>query len=167
MIESFIEAPAREMASFEEIFGLTRTWFETSDGNGLIQVQRDRFLHNWKKERDIDVYPHYDYVIGNFRRCLEKFEAFLQENKLGSIDPVQYELTYINHVPQGEGWSTFGDLGNVFPDFSWRSAKRFLPQPEALIGTPVLLCLKNQVGCTNPFVQQSDARTDSQSCSLN
>jgi hypothetical protein len=29
-IESFDEAPAREMALFKDIFGLTRTWFETN-----------------------------------------------------------------------------------------------------------------------------------------
>ncbi len=136
-IEQFDEAPPQEAFPFGGMIGdvisASRTWFETTDGNGLIQVQRDRFLHNWKKEKDTDEYPHYDYVIGNFRRCLEKFEQFLQENNLGTIQPLQYELTYINHMPQGEGWTTFADIGNVFPDFSWRPRKeRFLPDPEAI-----------------------------------
>src|SRR5258708_37781406 len=39
-IESYEEVSSPEMASFENVFGLTRTWFETKDGNGLIQVQR-------------------------------------------------------------------------------------------------------------------------------
>jgi uncharacterized protein (TIGR04255 family) len=133
VVESFDEEPVREMASFENLFSLTRTWFETRDGNGLIQVQRDRLHHNWKKEKDTDQYPHYEYVISNFRKCLEKFEEFLQENALDFIQPLQYELTYINHIPQGEGWDKLSDLGNVFRDFSWaRDERRFLPDPEAI-----------------------------------
>jgi uncharacterized protein (TIGR04255 family) len=137
VIERFDEAQAEETFPFGdaigEIISIPRTWFETSDGNGLIQVQRDRFLHNWKKEKDTDKYPHYDYVIDNFRRCLETFEQFLEENKLGSIQLLQNELTYINHIPQGEGWTTFSDIKNVFPDFSWRSSEeRFLPDPEVI-----------------------------------
>src|SRR5688572_13207030 len=72
-VESFDETPVREMALFENMFGLTRTWFETANGNALIQVQRDRLLHNWKKSKNTDTYPHYDHVIGSFRACLEKF----------------------------------------------------------------------------------------------
>jgi uncharacterized protein (TIGR04255 family) len=137
VIERFDEGRPEETLPFGDgigdIISGSRTWFETTDGNALIQVQRDRFLHNWKKEKDTDEYPHYDYVISNFRVCLEKFEQFLQEHNLGSIYPLQYELTYINHVPQGEGWKTFSDLGNTFPDFSWRPSKdRFLPDPEAI-----------------------------------
>src|SRR5690242_5857187 len=78
IIEAFDdEASIRQMAVFDDIFGLSRTWFETPDGNALIQVQRDRFLHNWKKAKDTDQYPHYAHVIGSFRKCLETFEAFL------------------------------------------------------------------------------------------
>jgi uncharacterized protein (TIGR04255 family) len=133
VLESFGDAPAREMASFDHIFGLTRYWFETTDGNGLIQVQKDRLLHNWRKEKDTDHYPHYDYVIGKFRSCLEVFEGFLDEKNLGKLELTQFELTYVNHIPSGEGWETFDDLGNVFRDFFRRGDKaRFLPHPEAI-----------------------------------
>jgi uncharacterized protein (TIGR04255 family) len=160
VIELFDDTPGREMVSFENLFGLTRTWFETNDGNGLIQVQRDRFLYNWKKEKDTDQYPHYDYVISNFRKCLESFEEFLQENKLDSIEPLQYELTYINHIPQGEGWSRFGDLGNVFPDFSWRPAeKRFLPDPEA-INWQTSFVMPERSGRLHQSIRLAKLRTD-------
>lgn len=133
VIERFDEAASVEGFPFGEGLPMPRTWFETADGNGLIQVQRDRFLHNWKKERAEDQYPHYDYVISNFRECLAIFEEFLQENQLGVIAPLQYELTYINHILQGEGWTSLGDLRKVFPDFAWRvSNQRFLPAPEAI-----------------------------------
>jgi len=133
-LESFNEAaPTREMASFDHMFGLTRYWFERNDGNGLIQVQKDRFLHNWRKAKDSDKYPHYDHVIGNFRSCLKTFESFLDEKNLGKIQPTQFELTYVNHILKGEGWETFDDLGNIFQDFFRRGGKtRFLPHPEAI-----------------------------------
>ena len=32
---------------------------------------------------------------------LSKFEEFLVENDLGNIEPLQYEMTYINHIHKG------------------------------------------------------------------
>jgi uncharacterized protein (TIGR04255 family) len=110
-----------------------RVWFESKDGTGLIQVQRDRFLYNWKKVKPEDKYLHYDYVIGQFKSCLLHFESFLKDNELGEIKPVQYELTYVNHIPKGQGWNQLSDVGTVFPDISWRSGtNRFLSELEGL-----------------------------------
>ena len=160
VIERFDEAPPGEAVSLGDAFSFSRTWFETSDGNRLIQVQRDRFLHNWKKAKDTDEYPHYDYVIGNFRKCLEKFEQFLEENKLETIQPIQYELTYINHIPQGDGWTTLNDLGNVFPDFSWRPAsERFLPDPEAINWQTTFL-MPERSGRLHESIRLGKRRTD-------
>jgi uncharacterized protein (TIGR04255 family) len=130
VIEGFDETPAREMLSFGD-FSPSRSWFETASGNGLIQVQRDRFLHNWKKEKAADEYPHYESVITNFRRHLETFEKFLEENGLEPIEPTQYEMTYVNHIFQGDGWQTLDEIGDVFQDFFRRKGdRRFLPMPE-------------------------------------
>jgi uncharacterized protein (TIGR04255 family) len=133
VIEQFDEDSPKEKFPFGDEFPSPRVWFETADGNGLIQVQRDRFLHNWKKEKDSDKYPHYNSVIANFRSCLAVFEGFLEEQKLGDLQPTQYELTYINHIFKGEGWETLDELGNIFQDFFWgRGGKRFLPRPESI-----------------------------------
>ena len=110
-----------------------RVWFETEDGTALIQVQRDRFIYNWKRVRREDVYPHYENVIAQFKNCLTRFEEFLSNNELGEIKPLQYELTYVNHIPQGQGWNRPNDVAMVFPDLSWRnSEKRFLKELEGL-----------------------------------
>lgn len=112
---------------------LPRIWFVRPDDNGLVQVQRDRFLHNWKKVRLEDEYPHYDKVIAMFRERLASFETFLKESDLSQIQPRQYEMTYVNHLPQGDGWQALHELASVFPDISWRTTNgRFLPTPEAL-----------------------------------
>lgn len=112
---------------------LPRIWFVRPDENGIVQVQRDRLLHNWKKVRPEDEYPHYESVIKMFRDILTSFEAFLQGASIGQVSPRQYEMTYVNHLPQGDGWQALAELGKVFPDVSWRTKTgRFLPSPEAL-----------------------------------
>ncbi|MGA2228893.1 MAG: TIGR04255 family protein [Syntrophobacteraceae bacterium] len=112
---------------------LPRVWFLQKKGNCIIQVQRDRFLHNWRKVDNQEQYPRYDKVKQSFFDGLRHFESFMAENSLGTIDPVQYEMTYLNHVEQGEGWSDLGEIGNIFPDFSFRKTDdRFLPAPNGL-----------------------------------
>ncbi len=132
VIERFDEPPqmALELA---DVPPLARIWFIHEKGNGIIQVQRDRFLHNWRKVNPEDEYPRYHVVKQMFRDRLFKFQAFLEENSLGSIEPLQYEMTYINHIPKGEGWENLGEIGRIFPDFAFRIKEdRFLPEPSTV-----------------------------------
>src|SRR5438132_13880540 len=39
---------------------VTRSWFITEDRTRLIQIQRDRFVINWRKVHGDEVYPRYD-----------------------------------------------------------------------------------------------------------
>lgn len=111
---------------------LPRVWFLHDDGR-IIQVQRDRFLHNWRKLKPTDEYPHYNTVFDMFQTHFSVFQEFLKEHQIGGVIPKQYEMTYVNIIPQNEGWSTVGEVQNVFPDFSWRRTKdRFLPEPAAI-----------------------------------
>ncbi len=129
-IEHFEGPPSLELG-ITDAPPLSRIWFNHTDGNGIIQVQRDRFLHNWKKVRPDDAYPRYDSAIRMFRDRLARFETFLQENNLGKVVPRQYEMTYVNHIPLGEGRKALSDVGKVFPDFAWRTkTDRFLSTPE-------------------------------------
>jgi uncharacterized protein (TIGR04255 family) len=132
VIEQFEEPPKMEL-QIADVPPLPRVWFMHVSDNGIIQVQRDRFLHNWRKVRPEDEYPRYHKVIEMFRDRLSRFESFLEENKLGIIEPLQYEMTYINHILQGVGWTKMNEIGNVFPDFTLRaSEQRFLPEPEGI-----------------------------------
>ena len=46
---------------------LPRTWFQTREGHGLVQLQRDGFVYNWKRSSPDDGhYPSYDVVIVDF-----------------------------------------------------------------------------------------------------
>jgi len=119
--------------SLLEVPPLPRIWFLDEKENRVIQVQRDRFLHNWKKVEAEDEYPRFPTLRQMFRERLSDFQAFLAANGLGELRPVQYELTYVNHIPKGDGWNSLQDIGRVLPDFSWDFHRgRFLPEPEAV-----------------------------------
>ncbi len=106
---------------------LPRVWFISSDDNEIVQLQRDKLLYNWRKIRDEDDYPRYQKVMQSFYSKLSDFKDFIRELDLGEVSPIQYEMTYVNHILIGEGWDSMSDIGNVFPDYSWeKSSDRFL-----------------------------------------
>jgi uncharacterized protein (TIGR04255 family) len=132
VVEQF-EEPPRMTLEIGNVPPLPRIWFVSKEGNGVVQVQRDRFLHNWRKIKPEDEYPRYHEVKEMFKDRLSQFESFLSENKLGVIEPLQYEMTYINHILLGEGWDSLSEIGSVFPDFAFRTDKsRFLPEPSSV-----------------------------------
>jgi uncharacterized protein (TIGR04255 family) len=114
-----------------EIPPLPRVWFEETNGNGVIQVQRDRFHYNWRRISADDEYPHFDKVFALFKAKLEIFREFVREIRPDELVPKQLEITYVNHIPLGKGWNSVTDMGNVFPDFSWKQDKERM-QPESV-----------------------------------
>jgi len=159
VIEQFdVEQPVN--IDFRDIPPLPRIWFIHKGDNGIIQVQRDRFLHNWRKIRPEDEYPRYPNVIKSFKDKLSLFESFLNENKIGKLLPLQYEMTYINHIWQGHGWSRLSEIGRVLPDFSFRSkGERFLPEPERINWNSSFL-LPNKAGRMHVAVRNAKRKTD-------
>lgn len=108
---------------------LPRVWFINKSDDQLVQFQLDRFYFNWRRRQS--AYPRYDHVIKNFERALNIIENFFCEFELGELKPIEYELSYINHISKGQGWNTIDDLPRIFSDFVWKQTKaRFLPNPE-------------------------------------
>lgn len=93
---------------------LPRVWYVHRTGNELLQVQPDRFIRNWRKTGDGDTYPRYEAVRQGFDRDFQDFQDFLSEEELGAIAVNQCEVTYVNHIVAGEGWTTHGELDKVF-----------------------------------------------------
>jgi uncharacterized protein (TIGR04255 family) len=91
-----------------------RFWFVNEGGTELIQVQRDRFIKNWRKTGEGDQYPHYERVREGFDHDFSGFAQFVTRNQLGTIRVSQCEVTYINHIVAGEGWETHADISKVF-----------------------------------------------------
>jgi uncharacterized protein (TIGR04255 family) len=114
-------------------FPLPRVWFVNEQKSGLIQIQQDRFLFNWRKMHEKESYRRYKNVIDAFKVNFEVFGKFLEKEGLGPPKPIECELTYINHILKGEGWESIPEIREVIPDLNWRSAnKRFLPEPRHL-----------------------------------
>ena len=92
-----------------------RYWFISASKNSLVQVQHDRFIRNWRKVIDSDVYPHYDETIRpNF---ISEFSAFcnvLKDRGLGQLEVDQCEVTYINYIEAGRGWEKHHHFPNIF-----------------------------------------------------
>ncbi len=108
---------------------LPRVWFINTSDDQLIQFQNDRFYFNWRKRKSD--YPRYNHVISNFDTVLKAIEDLFREFDLGEPEPIEYELSYINHIPKGIGWETIDDLTEIFSDFIWnKPTSRFLPNPE-------------------------------------
>lgn len=115
------------------IFPLPRLWFINKSRNGLVQLQNDRFYYNWRRMQTEEPYPRYSSVIKEFKNNLQIFEEFLAEEKLGTLDLEGLELTYINHIPKGDGWTSVAEIGEVLQDLEWKSKNnRFLPKPKQL-----------------------------------
>jgi uncharacterized protein (TIGR04255 family) len=119
----------------DESFGLPlpRIWFLSKSENTLIQLQTDRIIFNWRRLKPEDKYPKYCSVVSEFRSKLELFTKFIEYHQLGRLKPVTCELSYINHIPKGQGWEKLTDLSNVLADFCWNSTKeRMLSEPRDL-----------------------------------
>lgn len=142
---------------------LPRIWFVHKNDTGVIQIQRDRFLHNWRKVHPEDEYPRYHKVMEMYKKQFSKFESFLTEHELGSLEPQQYEMTYINHMYQGYGWNSTKDVGALLPDFSFRNdPKRFLPAPES-INWRTGFALPNREGRLHATVRHGKLKETAQS----
>lgn len=111
---------------------MPRAWFLHEAGDHLVQLQRDRFLCNWRKLTDKHEYPSFGKVFSRFQDQLAVFETFAKKRLGGSPSYYQYELTYINHVVTGTGWSSLAELGVVLRDCTWDGGHRFLPVPEGV-----------------------------------
>ena len=138
---------------------MPRMWFISEDGNTLIQLQNDKFYFNWRKQQKELNYPRYDKIIKYFKDNLDNLQNFLVEENLGIIKPIECELTYINHIPKGDGWESLDDINKVFRDFIWSSGERFLPTPIS-IGGQALFNLPEDRGRLNVTLRHGERKID-------
>ena len=127
-------------------FPLPRVWFIHRNDNELIQVQRNRFLYNWRKRQSNDEYPGYEKVVENFERYLSCFEEFLATENLGNLVAIEYELTYIDIIPKGHGWENPGDLAKVFPNLLSLTKQSVFLNGVQVINLQTILGLPNNLG---------------------
>lgn len=104
--------------------------FLNDKGTELIQVQQDRFVHNWRKVGTGDEYPRYESVKRRFEEELGIFRQFLARENLGDLVPNQGEVTYVNHIIPGVGWERHAELGEIITLWRTQHSDAFLSEPE-------------------------------------
>ncbi|MGB8478384.1 MAG: TIGR04255 family protein [Acidobacteriaceae bacterium] len=104
-----------------------RFWFANEGRTELIQLQRDRFIKNWQKTGEGNQYPRYERVKEGFERDFSDFINFVARHQLGAIRANQCEVTYVNHIVAGKGWSSHADISKVFS--VWRQPETVYPGP--------------------------------------
>ncbi len=114
--ERFVEA-ARWAQALQ--FQLTqdpssRLQIRNKDNDRMIQVQNARLHFNWLKREGVP-YPRYERIRDEFLAVLDRFRQFVVEEELGDFRPNQWEVTYLNQIPQGTVWSTPADWGFFRP----------------------------------------------------
>jgi len=90
-----VRGPGKVSVTFGMGIPVPRCWFLNEAGTELIQVQQDRFAHNWRKVGEEDSYPRYEYIRETFKTVLETFHQFLARERFGELIPNQCEVTYV------------------------------------------------------------------------
>lgn len=77
-----------------------RFWFLNQNKTELIQFQRDKFIHNWRKVGDeTNEYPRFEKIIPKFSKELSALESFYIENfGVNKIEINHCEISYINNI---------------------------------------------------------------------
>jgi uncharacterized protein (TIGR04255 family) len=109
---------------------LPRVWLISGADDRLIQLQPGRFLFNWRHRGGAGPYPRYDKLSRTFFEYLLAYERFIAKHGLGDIEVLEYELTYINHILDQDGWKFPEHIGRVVDQLAWQDQRhRFLPRP--------------------------------------
>lgn len=107
-----------------------RCWFLDETTTRLIQLQQDRFVHNWRRVKGDEKYPRYENVRETLSAEWRRFCSFLNEERMDQPDVNQCEVTYVNHIEYFKGWANYGELGKVIRLWSETGSWGFLPPPE-------------------------------------
>ncbi len=139
-----------------------RCWYLDETGNRLVQVQCDRFVHNWRKITGTETYPRYPDLRSRLEKEWNRFCEFIRDEKLEAPKINQCEVLYVNHIEYEKGWSGYGELDRVIAALATPKAKnRFLPAPER-ISMSVVYPLEENAGrlyvSFNPVVRARDGK---------
>ncbi|MFY4731301.1 TIGR04255 family protein [Nitrospira sp. BLG_2] len=156
VIERFDQEAKTEQPTLELLqeAPLPRLFFLDAQENWVMQVQSDRFLHNWKRVTDDDIYPRFNVVSQKFFQAWERFSEFCRSENISKPKLNQLELTYINHIPVHENHTIAEEITGIFPDIVWRKGHDFLPIPESLSWKTSFL-LPNRLGRLHVSLRQA------------
>jgi uncharacterized protein (TIGR04255 family) len=124
---------------------LRRTFLISRDQNYVIQSQESRFLFNWRRIKETDVYPRFGAIARQFLDAWGRFSNFVTREKVGNIRPSRYELTYVNHIEQGD--RPLADTVESYVKlFNWSNLHTEVLTPPTGISTVWTFSLPGQLG---------------------
>lgn len=130
---------------FIDIPPLPRQMFTSQDGRNVIQIQRDRFIFNWRKLELDDAYPRYEKVFSEFKNKLNSLNDFLINGEM-QIIPTQYELTYVNQIEVDDFSQDSNDLIKIFPYFQTKIENSLILEEPENINSRISFLLPNKLG---------------------
>jgi uncharacterized protein (TIGR04255 family) len=96
-----------------ELSQFPRLWLTDETGEEMVQLQRDRLLHNWRHMPIGSEYPRYPRLRDQFAADWAVVDSFAVEHELGSILPTQCEVAYVNQI-EADGGKTHADPSRYF-----------------------------------------------------
>jgi len=106
--------PIGEIEVFNILRTLPRVWFESEDNKQLIQLQANRFYYNWRQTEKTDIYPHFEEIYPKFLDEWEKLQAWWVNIETTPLQPIRYELSYVNQIDRDFGWNNASDHPKIF-----------------------------------------------------
>jgi uncharacterized protein (TIGR04255 family) len=76
---------------------LLRFWFINDVGTEILQIQPDRFVHNWRKVGEEAEYPRYERIRRTFLSEFLRLSRVIKSHLGRELMPNQCEITYVNY----------------------------------------------------------------------
>ena len=122
-----------------------RQWFETANGEHLVQLQHDRILHNWRKRSPEMEYPRYELLRAKFVDEANRLATLFRQEGLGEIRPNQCEVTYINTITLTRGENPHEHLARITPLWAGNLSEPSFPAPETTTIQTKYVLRKNDI----------------------
>lgn len=120
--------------NFQVLTGIQtpRAFFVDATRTRLLQIQKDRFLHNWRKAGEGDQYPRFERMVETFETNFLKYAAAVAAEGLSTPVPNQCEVTYINQIATSRDQSLSDLTHDLFGQHTGSLALDDLGKPEDL-----------------------------------
>lgn len=127
IFDDAIPPPTMEISNLPPV---PRYWFLNDDETQLVQIQQDRFAHNWRRHSFDTPYPQYSPIRENFERDYNLLKRFIVEVNLGEIVSDLCEITYVNTIPFENDWMSIEDIHKIICILKQGYTEPFLPDME-------------------------------------
>ncbi len=90
-----------------------RAQIRNADKSRMLQIQNGQFHYNWLGHGGAE-YARYPILLAEFTTLFQSFQEFLVLEGVGECLPIQWEVTYVNHIPKGSVWDSPSDWLGLF-----------------------------------------------------